>query len=84
MNSKQNIFIDKETFPRKSEIILIPTSQTSPTIKKDKNCSLNKMFFDPSKSSPPNEFMEKLRMRMDAHDFHSFHFFMNDDNRDME
>jgi len=26
--------------------------------------SLNQNFFDPSKSSPPNEFMLKLKMRM--------------------
>jgi hypothetical protein len=26
--------------------------------------NLNQNFFDPSKSSPPNEFMIKLRMRM--------------------
>lgn len=26
--------------------------------------SLNHQFFDPSKSSPPNEFMMKLRMRV--------------------
>jgi len=28
---------------------------------------LNKNFFDPSKSSPPNEFMEKLNKRMDMY-----------------
>jgi hypothetical protein len=67
---------------RRSEIIPIP--QISPTIKKENDCSLNKMFFDPSKSSPPNEFMEKLRMRIDNHNLHSFHFFINDDKRDME
>jgi hypothetical protein len=88
MNSKQCISIDTDIFPQKSlvrsrsEIILIP--QISPTIKKDSDYSLNKMFFDPSKSSPPNQFMEKLRNRIDAHNFHSFHFFMNDESRDME
>jgi hypothetical protein len=29
--------------------------------------SLNKNFFDPTKSSPPNEFMIKLRLRMDKY-----------------
>ena len=88
MNSKQCISIDTDISPKKSlvrsrsEIVLIP--QTSPTVKKDSDYSLNKMFFDPSKSSPPNEFMEKLKTRMDAHNFHSFHFFMNDDNIDIE
>jgi hypothetical protein len=28
---------------------------------------LNKNIFDPSKSSPPNEFMEKLNKRMDVY-----------------
>ena len=28
---------------------------------------LNKNMFDPSKSSPPNEFMEKLNKRMDIY-----------------
>jgi hypothetical protein len=31
------------------------------------NVELNKNFFDPSKSSPPNEFMEKLNKRMDIY-----------------
>jgi hypothetical protein len=30
----------------------------------NKNYSLKQNFFDPSKSSPPNEFMIKLHMRM--------------------
>lgn len=29
--------------------------------------SLKQNFFDPSKSSPPNEFMIKLHMRMNKH-----------------
>lgn len=29
--------------------------------------SLKKNFFDPSKSSPPNQFMIKLHMRMDKY-----------------
>lgn len=31
------------------------------------NIDLNQNFFDPSKSSPPNEFMEKLNKRMDIY-----------------
>lgn len=42
--------------------------------------SLKQNFFDPSKSSPPNEFMLKLYMRM-SH-FTSLH--IKDDNRDSE
>jgi hypothetical protein len=42
--------------------------------------SLKQNFFDPSKSSPPNEFMIKLYIRM-SH-FTSLH--IKDDNRDSE
>jgi hypothetical protein len=42
--------------------------------------SLKQNFFDPSKSSPPNEFMLKLYIRM-SH-FTSLH--IKDDNRDSE
>jgi len=50
----------------KSKIIPIP--QTSPTKKNDgfryNEYSLKQNFFDPSKSSPPNDFMLKLQLRM--------------------
>lgn len=50
----------------RSEIIPIP--QISPTNKKEgfsvNEYSLKQNFFDPSKSSPPNEFMLKLKQRM--------------------
>jgi hypothetical protein len=50
----------------KSKIIPIP--QTSPTKKNEgfryNEYSLKQNFFDPSKSSPPNEFMLKLQLRM--------------------
>lgn len=41
--------------------------------------SLKQNFFDPSKSSPPNEFMIKLRMRMNRYQIDK-----NDDNLDTE
>jgi hypothetical protein len=41
--------------------------------------SLKQNFFDPSKSSPPNEFMIKLHMRMNK-----FHSDNKDDSRDSE
>lgn len=79
MNSCQ-----RRIFYERSEIIPIP--QMSPTLKKEKEseeCSLNKMFFDPSKSSPPNEFMEKLKLRMKMHECRHY-FFMNEDKRLIE
>lgn len=55
---------------------IIPIPQISPTNKKMENeYSLNQNFFDPSKSSPPNEFMLKLHLRMSL-----YNSFINDDN----
>jgi hypothetical protein len=42
--------------------------------------SLNQNFFDPSKSSPPNDFMIKLHMRMNRYQSSD----RNDDNFDNE
>ena len=50
--------------------IIIPTSKKLSTSMKEfrdnrqSEYSLKQNFFDPSKSSPPNEFMIKLYMRM--------------------
>lgn len=43
---------------------IIPISPSSPTRKSENQYSLKENFFDPSKSSPPNEFMKKLQQRM--------------------
>ncbi len=44
---------------------LVSISQISPTsIKTIKEYSLKQNVFDPSKSSPPNDFMLKLQLRM--------------------
>jgi len=52
-----------------SKNIVIP--QNSPTNKKEEirfsEYSLKQNFFDPSKSSPPNEFMLKLQLRMSVY-----------------
>jgi len=44
--------------------------------------SLKQNFFDPSKSSPPNDFMMKLKMRMTNYD--SILYDIKDDSRDSE
>ena len=44
--------------------------------------SLKKNFFDPSKSSPPNEFMLKLHMRLS--NYTSTSYDIKDDMRDSE
>jgi len=46
---------------------IIPINESSPTSRRgylEKEYSLKTNFFDPSKSSPPNEFMLKLQLRM--------------------
>ena len=57
----------------------IPIPQISPTNKKEdfsiNEYSLTQNIFDPSKSSPPNEFMLKLQLRMNLYNS----FFINDD-----
>lgn len=45
--------------------ILTPISQISPTSQnRIKEYSLKQNVFDPTKSSPPNDFMLKLQLRM--------------------
>ena len=50
---------------------IIPISKNLSTPMKESNFkreySLKENFFDPSKSSPPNEFMIKLHMRMNIY-----------------
>ena len=62
---------------------IIPISPSSPT-KKTENAtateySLNENVFDPSKSSPPNEFLLKLQLRMNI-----YNAFINDEIRKSE
>lgn len=49
----------------RSEIIPIQTtSPTKKTLDTYREYSLNESCFDPSKSSPPNNFMQKLQARL--------------------
>lgn len=43
-----------------------PNILISPKTQQNSECSLKQHFFDPSKSSPPNEFMLKLKERYDS------------------
>jgi hypothetical protein len=52
---------------------IIPISPSSPTRKSENEYSLKENFFDPSKSSPPNEFMKKLQQRMSVYNSLSFY-----------
>ena len=60
---------------------IIPISPSSPTRKCEKEYSLKENFFDPSKGSPPNEFMKKLHLRMSIYNSFSF---IKEDNCEME
>ena len=65
---------------------IIPIKQNLSTSMKDISpkgeYSLKQNFFDPSKSSPPNEFMIKLHMRMSM--YNSQYVDMKDDSLDKE
>ena len=62
----------------------IPISNNLSTKMKEQDTlgeySLNQNFFDPSKSSPPNEFMLKLKLRMSHYNLLD----IKDDRRDNE
>lgn len=62
---------------------IIPIQPTSPTNKKvndfDIEYSLVQNLFDPSKSSPPNEFLLKLKLRMSL-----YGSFIKEDNLNIE
>ena len=64
---------------------IIPIKENLSTQMKDLSpkgeYSLKQNFFDPSKSSPPNEFMIKLQMRMS--NYNSV-LYTKDDSRDSE
>jgi hypothetical protein len=64
----------------------IPIKQNLSTSMKDLSpkgeYSLKQNFFDPSKSSPPNEFMIKLHMRMSM--YNTQYAVMKDDSLDKE
>jgi hypothetical protein len=51
---------------------IIPISKNYPTNKRVKlnsnEYSLKQNFFDPTKSSPPNDFLKKLQLRMSQFD----------------
>lgn len=51
----------------KSSIISIPKTTNYP-IHKSSEYSLTQNLFDPSQSSPPNDFLQKLYKRMQIHE----------------
>jgi hypothetical protein len=71
----------KYVIRERSEPIIIKQNLTTPMkINSPKGeYSLKQNFFDPSKSSPPNEFMIKLHMRMNK-----YYADKDDDNLDIK
>ena len=69
---------------------IIPIKQNLSTSMKTSNpkgeYSLKQNFFDPTKSSPPNDFMLKLQIRMKTYNSSDnlCNFQINDDNLDSE
>jgi hypothetical protein len=74
--------------PERSESIQIKKNlSTSMKVESPKGeYSLKQNFFDPSKNSPPNDFMKKLEMRIRIYDtyFYQNHVDKRDDSLDSE
>jgi hypothetical protein len=79
MNSRTHIIHERTN--------IIPIQKNLSTTMKDfspkSEYSLKQTFFDPSKSSPPNEFLLKLKMRMTMYNT-SCYVDMKDDSLDKE
>jgi len=79
MISRQHIINERAIIIPIKQNLSTSMKATSPT----SEYSLKQNFFDPSKSSPPNEFMIKLHMRMNIYN-KNIYADMNDDSLDRE
>jgi hypothetical protein len=79
MISRQHIINERAVIIPIKQNLSTSMKATSPT----SEYSLKQNFFDPSKSSPPNEFMIKLHMRMNMYN-KKVYVDMNDDSLDKE
>ena len=77
MISRQHIINERAVIIPIKQNLSTSMKATSPT----SEYSLKQNFFDPSKSSPPNEFMIKLHMRMNMY---NTYVDKNDDSLDKE
>ena len=77
MISRQHIINERAVIIPIKQNLSTSMKATSPT----SEYSLKQNFFDPSKSSPPNEFMIKLHMRMNIYN-KNIYADMNDDSLD--
>jgi hypothetical protein len=79
MISRQHNIHERTTIIPIKQNLSTSMKATSPT----SEYSLKQNFFDPSKSSPPNEFMIKLHMRMNMYN-KNIYADMNDESLDKE
>jgi len=79
MISRQHIINERAIIIPIKQNLSTSMKATSPT----SEYSLKQNFFDPSKSSPPNEFMIKLHMRMNMYN-KNIYADMNDESLDKE
>ena len=79
MISRQHIINERAVIIPIKQNLSTSMKATSPT----SEYSLKQNFFDPSKSSSPNEFMIKLHMRMNMYN-KNIYADMNDDSLDKE
>jgi hypothetical protein len=79
MISRQHIINERAVIIPIKQNLSTSMKATSPT----SEYSLKQNFFDPSKSSPPNEFMIKLHMRMNMYN-KNIYADMNDESLDKE
>jgi hypothetical protein len=79
----ENKYVIRE---RSTPIIIEQKLTTTMKINSPKSeYSLKQNFFDPSKSSPPNEFIIKLHMRMNKYNIMDKKYYTdNDDNFDIK
>jgi hypothetical protein len=73
---RHNVIRERSNIISIPKILSTPMEINSPS---KGEYSLKQNFFDPSKSSPPNEFMIKLHMRMNK-----YHMDNKDDSLDIE
>lgn len=65
-NSKKNLI------KKKTDIIAIPQPTPLAQVASFDNTSIQSNCFDPTKSSPPNSFMQKLQTRMNSYENGTF------------
>jgi len=82
LSKKLSVIHERSNFAQISQIS--PTSLKNIKENSFTEYSLKQNVFDPTKCSPPNEFMMKLKMRMAIYDNKTYNSYNNDDNLESE